>query len=96
LVEENQKKSVPFVYGSKSTPALFGNTTGQRIEVTWQHDKMKVHGWRSFCKSGNDYYNVCQAGVWKASKRRQPCHSIFKLEKSFSLTEKRTIPLGHR
>jgi len=89
LVEENQKKSVPSFTVLNQIATQFGNNTGQRIEVTWQHEKTKVHGWRSFCKSANGYYML--SGWCLEGEQTTALPQYIKLEKSFSLTERKTV-----
>jgi hypothetical protein len=85
LAEESQKKSVPTFTVLNQTPTEFGNSTGQRIEVTWQHEKMKIHGWRSFCKSGDSYYML--SGWCLEGEQTKAFAKYTALEKAFSVIE---------
>ncbi|HZS48855.1 MAG TPA: hypothetical protein VFC63_27530 [Blastocatellia bacterium] len=55
-VEENVSKGTTSFKEITRSRVTFGNDDAERVELAWERDKNKYHGWRTVCKRGDVYY----------------------------------------
>jgi len=56
----------------------------QRLELSWTHSGLQIHGWRSVCRIGNTYYTLTEWGPEEA--KDLGFDAFVKLESVFQIT----------